>query len=373
MAILIDAKQRLEAKIRLGKDLQDELVAVIAKTVIRDKLASPASISFLIDDGQLNILYAKGVSEQATIHRHALGQLAAKVELPMIYVNKLAFGEEWRKDLLATNLNELYGNIAFVDRQGNPARFLHRLVGNQLRGFLSRNYNRHLASAPLLRAFLSACGEVQAAPVEATMSDVKVGLKCFLPTVFEPAPNEFVAIGTSWSNSDFGSGRATVALTSMRITSGTTAILDDDAFSRTHLGSIIKESDIEMSEELAAKEAEAHCMAIRETVLKQLEPEAVEKLLSAITAAYQEEIPWHKLRGQLARFLQKEELSALDAVLAVGADDIIDLPPIGRTGQGEALPTKWWASAAVSWTANKTQDVDRRSDLQQFAGSFLVT
>lgn len=365
------AREKLQAQIRAGQAHGDELLQKVSATVIRDRLVPPHAVMFHAKDDTLN-LHAKYESgEDVLIHKHALQQLAQKVEFPLTYSTKLMNSDLWRRDLLAYNLNELYGNQSFVDRKGNPAKFLHRLVGNELRGFLSRNYNRNVASAPMLRSFLSACKEVGAKPISSFASDVKVGLTCVIDEVFEPLPGEFVAVGSSWTNSDFGRGKGLVCLTMMRVTSGTTQILEE-SWSRVHLGSLIEESDLEISEETAKKEAEAYMAIIRDAVLKQLEPEPVDKLMEAIRIAAQKQIRWADLRGQLARFLYKEEISSLEAVLRAGKDSIIDLPPISfGAASGEFIPNAWWASNAVGWVANKIDDPERRHDVQQLAGELV--
>lgn len=365
------AKQRLQAEIQRGLPQQQELIRKVEAMVIRDRLVPPRSVTFHAKD-ETSVLHANYESgEDVVIHRHALQQLAQKVDFPLTYSTRLMTPDLWRRDLLAYNLNQLYGNQTFVDRKGNPAKFLHRCVGNELRGFLSRNYNRHVASAPLLRSFLGACKEVGAEPVSAFASEVKVGLTCFINEVFEPLPGEYVAVGTSWTNSDFGRGKGRVRLSMMRIMSGTTQILEE-SWSRVHLGSLIEETDLEISEETARKEAEAYMAIIREAVLKQLEPEPVDKLLEAIQFAAAKQIPWAQLKGQLARFLYKEEVSAVEAVLRAGKDSIIDLPPISfGPASGEFIPNGWWASNAVGWVANKIDDPERKHEVQQLAGELL--
>jgi hypothetical protein len=365
------AKQRLQAEIHKGLPQQQELIRKVDAMVIRDRLVPPGSVTFHANEDTLTLHARYQAGEDVSVHKHALEQLARKVDFPLTYSTRLTTSDLWRRDLLAYNLNELYGNQTFVDRKGNPAKFLHRLVGTELRGFLSRSYNRHVASAPLLRSFLGACKEVGAEPVSAFASEVKMGLTCFINEIFEPLPGEYVAVGTSWTNSDFGRGKGRVCLTMMRIMSGTTQILEE-SWSRVHLGSLIEETDLEISEETARKEAEAYMAIIREAVLKQLEPEPIDKLMEAIQIAAAKDIPWAQLRGQLARFLYKEEISSVEAVLRAGKESIIDLPPISfGSASGEFLPNGWWASNAVGWIANKIDDPERRHEVQQLAGELL--
>lgn len=355
---------RLQSKLSAGAQEQVRVINRVTQTVIRDKLVPPAAMSFVVDDGALKINYP---GETCTIHRHALNQLAAKVGIPMTYVSSLHdTKEEWKQELLSHNLHELFTRMVFPDRNGSP-RFLHRIVGNQLRGFLSRRFNRHLASAPLLVSFLETCTEVGAAPAEAIMTDVRVGMRCYLPLIFEPVPGEYIALGVEWANSDFGAGKLAVSACMWLSVVGHTAVLDR-AISRVHIGSVIDDADIEMSEDTYAKEAETQAMAVADAVRNQLSVENVERLCDAIARAREEEIPWGKLRGQLARFLTKKEVDWIHQGLE---DEVMDLPPVGRDAQGKPVANAYWAMAAVSRLASRVEDADRKQDLERAAGTLL--
>jgi len=379
------ARHKLEGRFIKGEEDRNELVARVSNLVIRDRLVPPLQMAFSalrfdeaskteisIDADEGLFLEYLGKNETLyTIHPHALSQLASVAGIPKLYVNRLRDGKLWEKQLLVTNLRELFHKSEFKERKGQSAMFLHRLVGTELRGFLSRSYNRHLASAPLLRAFVEACEQVGAKPIEATASDVKLSLKCYLPYVFEPVDGEFVGIGTNWTNSDFGCGKLKVSLSVMRISSGTASVLEDKV-SRVHLGSIIQESDIEMSDETAAKEVEAIASAIRDAVNTQLEPGPVHKLLEVIRLAHEQEVPWHKLKLELSRLLQKKELEMIEQMLKTGGDAIMDLPPPGKTASGDPIATRWWASNVVGWVAATEKSEERKQDLQALAGEVLV-
>lgn len=354
---------RVKSRVEAGIADQDRLLDKVSSMIIRDKLVSPKGMHFYSGaGGRLSISY--GTEPGLTIHRHALTQLSQKVGIPATYVNFLN-EEGWKRDLLALNLNEQFQHTVFNDRSGQT-KFLHRIVGTELRGFLSRRFNRHIASAPLLRAFVETCAQVGALPFDATASDIKVALKCLLPYVFEPVRGQFVCIGVEWSNSDFGAGRMQVAL-SLWMPQGDRFSVLDHVVSRVHIGSVIEETDVEISDETAKKEAEAQSSAIRDSVVNQLSEESVDRLLKAIEAAQNENITWYSLKGQLSRFLSRQDINNLTTALE---DEVIDLPPV-KTVDGEKTPTKWWASQALSWLANRTDDAEKKLELQHAAGSFL--
>jgi hypothetical protein len=195
---------------------------------------------------------------------------------------------------------------------------------------------------------------------------VKIALKCALPIVFEPIKGEFVCVGVEWINSDFGAARNRVALVVWMPSNNRFAVLGD-TLSQVHIGSVIEESDIEVSEETSQKEAEAQASAMNDAVTQQLSDEKVERLLNAISDAHASDIPWHKLKGYLAKFVGKKALESLEQAFK---EEVVDLPPL-RHVDGEIRPTKWWASNALSWLANRTEDADDRLALQHAAGTFI--
>lgn len=378
-ALTRDAKtqalyDQIDERVKRGIKERDNLIERVATMVIRDKLVAPKVMDFTTvlskERNKLFVAYGSGhpQEEVVTIHKHALTQLCQKVNLPLSYANMLLKdAEPWRVLLLSDNLNALFHKSEFSDRSG-PPRFLHRIVGNELRGFLSRRFNRQIASLPLLVAFVDACNRVGAQPVDAIATDVKISLKCMLPFAFEPVPGEVISFGMEWTNSDFGAGKMKVSFCLWAPRSNRYTVLDT-SISRVHIGSILEDSDIEMSEDTAHKEAEAQSSAVRDTVNALMQDEAVERVCGVIVRAAQESIPWQKLRSQFNRLLNKQEFVLLENVFE---NDIVDLPPVYTNPlDGTKTPTRWWAVQALSWLASKQEDDERRLELQQAAGSFL--
>jgi hypothetical protein len=358
-----------------GKLQEDALVTVVANTLIVDKLVPVERMTFFVSGVTEALRIRYDGSKDVSIHRHALGQLCQKATLPMNFTNSLLTpprAEEKlpRLHLLANNLRELFSMQEFKDRSGAPARFLHRTVNDELRGFLSSRFNRHLASQPLLKAFRDVCTEMGARPIEAASSPVRSSLKCLLPNVFEAFPGEHVGIGVEWSNSDFGAGKLSVCQTIWRAKTATSAVLDE-TISRVHLGSVITDSDLEISEETMHKEVAAQSSAIRDAVQAQLSEKTVERVLFALRYAHEEKIPWTKVRSRLQGVLTKSEMAWLQMAVDKG-DDIIDLPPISYTPENERVPNLYFISSALGHIASKSEDVDKKMLLQSEAGKFLA-
>ncbi len=361
--------RRLENQFADGRAHRDKLIHLITSTVIRDRLISPKGMTFVSQEahkGYVGLQYSDE-PDIITIHKHALRQLCQKVGLPATYVATLrtlysALGNEWPADLLAYNLNELFHRIDFSTAKDPQPRFLHRIVGTNMRGFLSRKYNRHMASAPLLESYLQSCDEVGAIPVEAVSTDVKYSLKCVMPEVFMPVENYPVALGVDWSNSDFGAGRLQVSLVVWLPHTNRSWILDN-AVSRVHIGSVLEDSDLEISDETARKEVAAQRSAVRDAVTSYLSAQSGQRVLNAISEASQEGIAWSALRPHLNRYLTRKEVDSVKSMLD---DRPEDLPPLVNN-HASAL----WAMTALGKIAERQDDPDRKLDLQRAAGSFL--
>lgn len=360
--------QRIDNRIKLGKSMGASMIQQVSSMVIRDKLVSPRAMTFVVDPLERRLSLRYGAELHVTMHRHAITQLCGKVRFPLVYLSELNSMDDraerplWKLDQLAICLNGHYHEGFFPQ----DTRFLHRIVGDNLRGFLSRRFNRHLASAPLLNSFLHSCEEVGAVPFDTTVTDVKFAFKCMLPFIFEPVPGEFVCLGAEWSNSDFGAGKMQVSLTVWTPKQDRFGVLDN-TLSKVHIGSVIDDADLEISDETAQKEAAAQASAIRDTVKSKLSEESVGRILGAIQASHEEQVPWHRLRGQLSRFLGKKEIQTLKESLE---QEITDLPPVKSIG-GEIQLSKWWAFEALGMLANRSSDPDRKLELQHAAGSFI--
>jgi hypothetical protein len=365
------AKRRMEERFNLGPAQEQFLLDIVTKTVIRDRLVPPTEMSFgEFGGGRIFIRY-RDSPDTLSIHRHALNQLCQKVQLTMTYMNRLLNDRNpGMLDLACYNLEALFNLTPWPETHG-PPRFLHRIVGTELRGFLSRRYNRHLASAPLLRSFIDQCKVEGAKPVEATSSPIKHALKCFIPKVFEAYPGEYICVGVEWSNSDFGSGRLNVLQTVWRVVNGA-AVVVDQGLRRAHIGSIIEDSDVDMSDDTAKKEVEAQQSAVRDHVKEYLAENSIDRMLEAIARAHEEKIPWGKLSASLSDVLSKGDLKWMKEVLEGKAETIIDLPPISYESDGTRVPNLYWAASTVSAIATKTEDEDQRLVLQREAGKLLA-
>lgn len=378
-AAVSEAQRRLAARISLGDKEEQRLLDYCSKNLPKDRYVSPKLADFAVasnSTARLTIQYAKGPAsdrwgevERQTIHSHALGQLCDISGLDRRYMRKLDEDSDasWRRELLAVNLNTLFSRQTFINKKRKPAEFLHRSVGGELRAVLTQSYNRHMVSIAVLRPFLEVCRECDLHPAAATITDMRVHLQAYLPHVYQPVPGEFVALGACWGNSDFGQGKTRVSNSILRLSTGS-SLVTDDAFSRTHIGSIIEDTDLRLSDDVAVKELAAVAAAIQSTVRAAMDPEQVEKVLQAITWAYEAQVPWSKLKVNLSKYLTKDDLTTMESLLT---DGITELPPAGIGTDGNPLPSRWWAASALSYMAEKQTDATKAMDMRQLAGNML--
>lgn len=378
-------RNRLLAHIKTGEEEQERLIRYCAANIPRDRYVHPKLTKFDVayteardeDYAPMVISYARGPSgkpwseaEALLIHDHALKQLADIAGLRRPYLNVLneASVGAWRRSLMATNFNELFKHQVFLNKRKKEAQFLHRIVGRQLRGVLTQSYNRQLVSAVVLQPFVAVCKEVGLQPVRATITDTRVHLQTYLPYAFQPVPGEFIALGTCWGNSDFGEGKLKISHSILRLTMGYGSLITEDAFSRVHIGSVIEETDLKIDDETAAKELDAVAAASQSAVRDAMSPERVSRVLNAIRAAHEEKVSWAVLKGVLAKYLNNEEVKSVTDMLTT---QITELPPVGVGSDGNPLPSKWWAAAALAYVGEKQTNPSTSMELKKAAGTFL--
>jgi hypothetical protein len=378
------ARDRLLERVKLGAKKQEAAIKKALDTVIVDRIWYPNKMRFSLqvkNNEHVPVVYydAPGQKNDPAnpvgeffIHKHAIGQMADVLEIARNYVTKLRTSPNlWKRELLVHILNEHFQKEVFMTARNQPIGYLRRAVGNEVRGFQGRNFGRNMATAPLLKTFVENCAGLRAGPVAGDTSDLMTTLKCVLPYVFEPINGEFIAFGVSFANSDFGVGKLAVGGFVMRISSGTTAVLEN-MLSKVHIGKILDSDDeLTLSEDTMNKELAAHQGAVRDSVIATLSPEAVKKSLDMIVKANAHGIEWFKLRTTLSKALTKKELELVKSLLENG-DDLMDLPPVVKDSGGYNQATSWWAANVIGWFAQKEESVERQKDLQELAGEVLA-
>ena len=286
-----------------------------------------------------------------SVHRNALSQLATRADLPMAYATTLLDRGDWGRDLLAENLNTIFGKTA-------PQRVLSRAVNGQVRGVLSDSYRR-LDARPIIEAFASSCQKVGAIPVEGVGGDLRLSIRALLPMVFKSA-SEVFAFGISIGTSDFGAGALSVEGFLMRLACLNGMTMQEE-LRKIHIGGRI-DQDMQLSQKTYNLDAKAMASAVTDIVQKVLAPERVNGTLDLIGKAATEKIdPATSFRALAKKGLLKRELEA--------AEDVY------RSGGVEQLPpgdTTYRMANALSWIAKTAETPERRMELEAMAGEIVL-
>lgn len=370
------ATDKLTQIIALGQEAQADVIKKMLAITIVDKLVDPRFM--LVEETgkrDLAIRYQTGSPDVVEVDDHALGQMCKTARIPKTYMNELLDGcvgmsVPIRHHLAVYILNTHFQRGVFLDKKNNATKFLHRIVNGRVYGFLSRNYNRKLGTAAMLKPFIEQCGLHGAQPIDARRTPLKAVLKCVQPVIYEPVPGEFVAFGATYTNSDFGDGSLLVQGVILRISSGTSAVLESH-LRKVHLGAVISEAEIELSEETLAKESETHVSAVKDMVKDVFSEPNIERSLKLIELSITRKIPWSQLSGQLKELLNQDEVASMAELLKGTRGGIVDLPPVTLNETGDPEANAWWAAAALGIIASRVEDVDRRTSIQELAGKVL--
>jgi hypothetical protein len=362
----------LKRLIGVGEKHQAEVIKHALKRIIVDRLVDPR-VSVI--DVQNNNLYINYREVAATISNHALSQMCGVAGVPKLYINKLmtecaGMSASTRQGLVVHVLNTHFREGIYLDRRKQRMKFLHRTLNGELWGFLSRSFNRKLGTVAMMRPFIEECAKQQAKPMEAHSSALKTSIKCVLPVIFEPIDGEFVAFGATYTNSDFGAGSLEISGTLLRVSSGSVNVLTNK-LKRVHLGAIITDSEIELSDETLEKESAAHMSAVRDKVRDVFSQESIKNAIDLVAFAHQHKISWDNLKNKANEVLSKAELAELEKLLHKSGEGIIDLPPVTTNKNGDAEANAWWAAAALGQIAASTEEVDRKLAIQGLAGELL--
>jgi len=341
-------QNQLFGLIEKGRTTAGNVISKIEKEIPTDIIVPVSSMSaFNVSDG--NIRFIDG-----TIHQHALNQFCEKVGIPKVYADRLLAKGDWGKELLVANLNDQYTNY-----EESESKFLIRSVDSQVRGFLSDKFRR-LDSRPIIDAFVKACAEVGAVPIEGVGGDTRICIKAVLPMVFRVG-DEILAYGVTISNSDFGNGALSVRIFLLRVWCTNFAQMDE-ALREIHLGRKL-DANIEYSAKTYELDSQAMASAVTDIISSKLSPEAVESYLDSIRRSVEEKVDPKNLMTRLTNmgFLKREA----EQVREIYNDGGVEQLPPGNNS--------WRFSNAISWLAHQPGIApERQLELEVQAGKVLA-
>lgn len=346
-------RSRLESQIERGRSRIMAVVEKVQTEVPKDRIITSASMRFMRSgdpqNDRLLLGWNGGDEKPLTIHDHALQQIAERARLPWSFVGELREKGGWGLDLLNHNLREI------VSRQDR--RLLVREVNGEARGVLTAKFRR-LDNRPIVDAFMGACQRLGLVPIEGHALDTKVAITAVLPMVFEPIPNEVMAVGYTLSNSDFGDGALSLRGFLRRLWCTNDATMDE-ALRQVHLGRELDEN-FEFSERTYRLDTERSVSMVQDVAGREIAPDRVNQLLDVIRKANEEEVTPGRIKEFLKRHVTKGEAERITE--AYNGADVVNLPP-GNTS--------WRFSNAISWIAGQTTDEYKKLDLMKIAALAL--
>lgn len=345
-------REKLDALIQKGQEKAKTVIETVMNTKISDRIVKTSALQFyayeLVKDS-----YTVGLQvgkEKLAIHRHALQQATAKVDMPWSFTDRLEQSrKEWANKLLAHNLNTLY--------EQETGKYLIRSVDEQLLGFLSERYRR-LDTGPLLESFAAACSDRGALPYDGYAMDTKIAVQAIVPRIYEPVPGETMAYGVSYEDSAFGNGPTKVSIFALR-TDNLNGFIASKALRQIHLGRQIPDDEI-FAQDTYEADTKALALKVRDVVKGRLSDAAIEAVQDAIKAAYEDKMGPKSLQDYLKKNLSKDVAKQITDTF--NSPDVENLPP-GNT--------KWRLANALSWVGMKTEDPEEKLELQRLAGDLL--
>ena len=359
-------KVRLEEQIQASQRSAMGVIEKVQSEVPVDRICHSRALTFALEESQVpdepqRILMgikdrkAKGFFMEP-LHKHALAQVAERAGMPETYLNRL-LNRSYGRELIIENLTTIYG-------KEDPAKYLIRTVGDEVRGVLSDSFRR-MDSRPIIEAFAGECQAIGAVPIEGVAGDLRWSLRAVLPLVFQPSKKpgyeEFVAFGLSLSNSDFGVGALSLRIFAMRIWCSNMAQMEE-ALRQVHLGKRLSDN-IEFSDETYRLDTQTQVSAVKDLVRGNLSPAKINETVALIGKALEEKIDPKAMWAELPKQgLLKGEVEKVKEVFNDGG---VEMLPPGTTVAR--------LSNAISWFARQPEIVpERRMELEIVAGRILM-
>jgi hypothetical protein len=363
------AKARLQARIEEGKKQMAATLKKIEQHIPSDFLVPCKKAEFEVKEGRVRIGWDIDNEVESigapnswnesyiNVHQHALGQLYEKSQIPKVYADRLLTEDP---ELLVTNLEQRYGK-----QEGK--KYLARVVGDKLLGWLSDSYGRYDAQ-PMVESFLMECKRFDAVPVEARHLETRVYLKMLLPRIFEPIPNEVLAFGARISTSDFGDGALDVRLFIERVMCSNGA-MGEEMFRKIHLGAKLTAENF--STDTLEKQASMLASAARDVVHNIFDENHLRARLEMVKQAHDRMIPVKDTLEAMRRNskITKAEVARIIEMLSVS--DVQLLPPVATLPQKGETSAYRLANAFGLLAHDEDTDGYRAMDLEQIAGEIM--
>ena len=195
--------------------------------------------------------------------------------------------------------------------------------------------------------------------VEGHYTDTKIAIKAVMPRLYRLNTQEVLLMGVMFGNSDFGNGPLEVSFYLERLVCRN-GMIAERSLHKVHLGARLDDG-VEWSLNTQVHDQKTLNGMVGDLVTKQLGTGTTNSIMDQLRAADADMITAGDIKSVLAKNLNKGE--ALQVTDTFNSADIVNLP----AGQ-----TRYRLANALSWVAGKTENEERRLDLQKLAGRVIT-
>lgn len=322
-------------------------------SVIEDSLVRDTAMSFDSASGDL-VMRVDGSAIPLT--DHALQQACTRYGMPAAYAKELLQSES---PIVRAIVGDTLETRARLE---NTGRAMVRAQGGKVRAVLSDSYKR-IDSRPMLHTFVEACQTLGLVPTDGHVTDTRISIKAILPTLIQPVPGEYMALGMQLKTSDYGAGAFYACMFALRLVCNNGMTLEQ-VMKQVHLGRKLDEGTF--SQRTYTLDAETSQSALADVLRHSLQAENVQSITDMLQRSMQGGANY-SAKDRLAALQKKGTLTKAEAK-AIGEvyvePDVEKLPP----GNSD-----FRLANAISWFAHSNEHSgDRRLDLEKLAGDILI-
>lgn len=350
----------LQRKVLDRCDLNQLRVAdVIQQIETEDKFLNDALVftnQFKFNNSKEDGLILGFGKDEFQIAKFPTRQIANHFGIPTPYVNKLADGERWQRQLIADILNR-------HATKTSPKRLLVRAVDDHVRGVLSDSYKR-INSKMIFHSFLTAALKQDAKLYNASSDETKSFVEVVLPKIvqIDTEKNGVISmiLGASLRSSDYGDGTLMLRTFLMNVAC-MNGQLGKKFLNEVHRGGRLPDNLV-LSDDTYKKESIAQAAVVRDSMdhlfNEQNMKEEIERIQRAADTPMNVEQGITKLKR--TKHYSEDELSSLVKKLSAGR------PEDGIVGED----TVWKFVSGITAVANEYQTT-RRNELIEYASELL--
>jgi hypothetical protein len=324
----------------------------------RDYVAPTGSLTMSPDAKRVAI----GTAAEGALTRHAERQLAAKLEIPVAFYDRL---RDRHPDLLSNTVNTLF--------QREPQKVMVRTLNDSVRAFVSDRF-RPLDNFDLFQAIAPELINMGARVESCELTETKLYIKALAPWLdreLAMPPGLQMGVGNNIftrkvigaitiSNSEVGAGALSISPAIFERQCTNLAVFKSDGYGKLHVGKALGGDDVQqyLSDETKRLSDAAVWAQARDVVKATLDGRVIDQIIAKMEAARGDVIEANptgvvEVFAKRNRFTEEEKGDLLKHLV----------------GSGEM--TRYGLQWAVTRMANDAADYDRASELERLGGQVI--